>query len=261
MDHRSTDRTAPAAQPARVAGHALVGREAEMELLGAFLAGVPRLGGSLVVLGEPGVGKTALLAAVAGQAGAAGMQVLHATGVQYRAQTSYGALRQLLTSVPEGRAAVADLPALAAALDFKRGRAPGQDAVAEAVITLVAELSRKQPVLLVLDDAQWLDRASAAVLGRVVRRLPYSGAGTVCSVRLGDEGFFDHSGLPLHELGPLGEAASEELLGLRFPALAPRVRRRLMADAEGNPLALLELPAALTGSQRTASHALPHAFR
>ncbi|GAA3367398.1 LuxR family transcriptional regulator [Streptomyces sannanensis] len=257
MDHRSTDCTAPPAKHARVAGHALVGREAEMELFGAFLTGVPRMGGSLVVLGEPGVGKTALLAAVAQEAESAGMQVLHATGVQYRAQTSYGALRQLLTSVPESRAAVADLPALAAALDFKRGRAPGQDAVAEAVVTLVAELSRKQPVLLVLDDAQWLDRASAAILGRVVRRLPNSGAGTLCSVRLGDESFFDHSGLPLHELGPLSEAASEELLSRRFPALAPRVRRRLMADAEGNPLALLELPAALTDSQRTASHALP----
>ncbi|MCR8576345.1 AAA family ATPase [Streptomyces sp. Isolate_219] len=254
MDNRSTDRTAPAAQPARIAGHALVGREAEMELFGAFLAGVPRLGRSLVVLGELGVGKTALLAAVVGHAEAAGMRVLTATGVEYRAQTSYGALRQLLTSVPESRAAVADLPALAAALDFKRGRAPGQDAVAEAVVTLVAKLSRKQPVLLVLDDAQWLDRASAAILGRVVRRLPDSGAGTVCSVRLGDESFFDHSGLPLHEPRPLSEAA-EERLSQRFPALAPRVRRRLMADAEGNPLALLELPAALTASQRTASHA------
>ncbi|MFD7756042.1 AAA family ATPase [Streptomyces sp. NPDC059757] len=245
------------AKHARVAGHVLVGREAEMELFGAFLASVPRMGGTLVVLGEPGVGKTALLAAVAQEAESAGMRVLQATGVQYRAQTSYGALRQLLTSVPESRAAVADLPALAAALDFKRGRAPGQDAVAEVVVTLVTELSRKQPVLLVLDDAQWLDRASAAILGRVVRRLPNAGAGTVCSVRLGDESFFDHSGLPLHELGPLSEAASEELLSRRFPALAPRVRRRLMADAEGNPLALLELPAALTDSQRTASHALP----
>ncbi|MGW2413119.1 ATP-binding protein [Streptomyces tubercidicus] len=76
MDNRSTDRTAPTARPARIAGHALVGRDAELELLGAFLAGVPRLGGSLVVLGEPGVGKTALLAAVRagrgrGDAGAA----------------------------------------------------------------------------------------------------------------------------------------------------------------------------------------------
>ncbi|MFD8938424.1 AAA family ATPase [Streptomyces sp. NPDC059578] len=237
--------------------HALVGREADMERLGAFLADVPRLGGSLVVLGEPGVGKTALLAAVAGRAGAAGMRVLSATGVQYRAQTSCGALRQLLTSVPESREAARELPALATALDFTRGRAPGRDEVAEAVVTLVAELSRAQPVLLVLDDAQWMDRASAAVLGRVVRLLPDSGTGAVCSVRLGDESFFDHAGLPLHELGPLNEAASEELLSHCFPALTARVRRRLMADAEGNPLALLELPAALTDLQRTESHVLP----
>ena len=236
----------------------LVGRAADLARLGAFLAGVPRLGGAMVLLGEPGVGKTALLAAVAGEAEAAGMRVLHTVGVQYRAQASYGALRQLLMSLPESRSAAAAVPVLAAALDFGPGSAPpGHDAVTRAVVSLVTELSRDRPTLLVLDDVQWLDRASAVVLGQVARRLQGAGTGTVCAARLGDDSFFDHSGLPLHELGPLSEAESEELLVRRFPALAPRVRRRLMVDAEGNPLALLELPAALTDSQRTASRALP----
>ncbi|MFJ2193331.1 ATP-binding protein [Kitasatospora sp. NPDC087861] len=236
---------------------ALIGREADRERVGAFLAGIPRAGGSLVLLGEPGVGKTALLAAVARETEAAGVRVLQTVGVQYRAQAGYGALRQLLASAPESRSEAAGVPVLAAALGFERGTAPGHDAVTEAVVSLLADLSRDLPTLLVLDDVQWLDRASAVVLGQVARQLPGTGAGMLCAARPGDESFFDYSGLPLHELGPLSEDASEALLRRRFPALAPRVRRRLMADAEGNPLALLELPAALTDPQRAASQALP----
>ncbi|MFE4696258.1 AAA family ATPase [Streptomyces sp. NPDC056738] len=241
----------------------LVGREADMERFGVFLSGIPRHGGSLVLAGEPGVGKTALLTAVAGRAEAAGLRVLRAVGVQYGTRTGYGALRQLLTSLPELRSTAVLPPVLAAILGPEGDAAPGHDAasghdaVFEAVVSLVADLSRDTPVLLALDDAQWLDRPSAVVLGQVARRLPGTGTGLVCTLRSGEEGFFEHGGLPLHELGPLGEAASEELLLRRFPDLASRVRRRLIADAEGNPLALLELPAALTESQRTASRALP----
>ncbi|MER6265943.1 AAA family ATPase [Streptomyces sp900105755] len=237
----------------------LVGREAELERVDGFLAGLARPGGggSLMLLGDPGVGKSALLAAAVCRAEAAGLRVLEAAGVQYRAQASYGALQQLLTSVPGIRSRTARTPALAGALGFVRGAAPGSDAVADAVVALAAELSRDRPTLLVLDDAQWLDRASAVVLGLVARRLAGTGTGLVCAARPGEESFFDHSGLAAHELGPLGEAAAGELLGRRFPALAGRVRRRLIAAAEGNPLALLELPAALSEPQRTASQALP----
>ncbi|WP_217561252.1 AAA family ATPase [Streptomyces sp. GbtcB6] len=236
----------------------LIGREADLERLDGFLAGIPRQGGgSLVVLGDPGVGKSALLAEAVRRAEAAGLRVLQAAGVQYRAQAGYGALQQLLTSVPEIQSRAARSPVLAGALGFERGTAPGPDAVTEAVVALAAELSRDMPTLLVLDDAQWLDRASAVVLGQVARRLAGTGTGLVCAARPGEESFFDHSGLAPHELGPLGEAAAGELLGRRFPEMASRVRRRLIADAEGNPLALLELPAALSESQRIASQALP----
>ncbi|MFF2548126.1 ATP-binding protein [Kitasatospora sp. NPDC058063] len=235
----------------------LVGREYELGRLGDFLADIPRTGGSLVLVGEPGVGKTALLAEVCRAGGAAGLRVLRSAGAQFRAQAGYGALRQLVASAPECRAAAADVPALAAVLGLERETAPGHEDVARAVLCLVASLSLTRPTLMVLDDAQWLDGASAVVLERVARRLPGTGTGMVCAVRPGEESFFDHVGLPLHELRPLGEAASEELLVRRFPALAPRVRRRLMAEAEGNPLALLELPTALTDAQRAASLPLP----
>ncbi|WP_167449924.1 ATP-binding protein [Streptomyces hyaluromycini] len=235
----------------------LLGREADLERLDGFLAGIPRQGGSLVVLGDPGAGKSALLAEAVRRGEAAGLRVLQAAGVQYRAQTGYGALQQLLTSAPEIQSRAARSPVLAGALGFERGTAPGPDAVTEAVVALAAELSHDMPTLLVLDDAQWLDRASAVVLGQAARRLAGTGTGLVCAARPGEESFFDHSGLPSHELGPLGETAAGALLGRRFPEMASGVRRRLIAEAEGNPLALLELPAALSESQRIASQALP----
>ncbi|MFE3202366.1 helix-turn-helix transcriptional regulator [Embleya sp. NPDC059237] len=237
----------------------LIGREYDLARLAGFLTDIPRVGGALVVLGEPGVGKSALLATAAREAEAAGMRVLRTAGVQYRAEASYGALRQLLTSTPQMREAVGRYPDLAAALGHNRDpdRGTGHEAVTDAVAFLLAERPGGRPTLLVLDDAQWLDRASADVLAQVARRLLGTGAGMVSAARAGEESFFDHSGLPLLEIGPLSEAASEALLTLRFPALAPRVRRRLMADAEGNPLALLELPTTLTGPQQVASHALP----
>jgi hypothetical protein len=112
-------------------------------------------------------------------------------------------------------------------------------------------------VLLVVDDLPWLDRASAVVLGVVARRLAGSRVGFLAVSRSGEDGFFDRGGLPVHEVLPLSEAAAAELVGDRFPALAPRVRQRLLAEAQGNPLALLELPVALSGMQRDGTGSLP----
>jgi DNA-binding CsgD family transcriptional regulator/tetratricopeptide (TPR) repeat protein len=97
------------------------------------------------------------------------------------------------------------------------------------------------------EDLPWVDRSSAVVLGFVARRLPGSRVGFLAASRSGEESFFDHGGLPGYELGPLDDAAADALLAARFPSLAPRVRQRLLAEARGNPLALLELPAALAG--------------
>ncbi|MBR7838626.1 ATP-binding protein [Actinospica durhamensis] len=207
----------------------LVGREAESGRLAAFAAGAARDGGTLMLLGEPGVGKSALLAGTVREARAAGTRVLQAAG----------------------------LPALAAVFGIERGTAAGGEELADAVVRRVAQSARDAPVLLVLDDAQRFGRAEELVLGQVARRLAGTGAGMVCAARPGAERFCDYGGLALQELGPLGQGASEELLGRRFPDMARRVRRRLMADAEGNPLALLELAAALTEPQRAGMRALP----
>jgi DNA-binding CsgD family transcriptional regulator len=108
-----------------------------------------------------------------------------------------------------------------------------------------------------IDDVPWLDRPSAAVLGFVARRLADSHVGLLAVSRPTESSFFERGGLPEYELQPLDDSAAHTLLQEHFPAMAPRVRRRLVAEAEGNPLALLELPAALTNSQREAQATLP----
>ena len=113
------------------------------------------------------------------------------------------------------------------------------------------------PVLVIADDLPWLDRASAGVLGFVARRLAGSRIGFLAASRPGQESFFERAGLAQHELGPLDDQAACGLLSSRFPELAPRVVQRVLAEAQGNPLALLELPATLSGAQRTAAAALP----
>jgi DNA-binding CsgD family transcriptional regulator len=239
----------------------LVGRAADLDRIGAFIAGIPRAGGPLLLMGEPGAGKTALLAASRCQAEASGMCVLSAAGVEYRARLSYGGLRQLLAAVAEHQPSIVTGSALAVALGAAGGRAPGYESVADDMLSLVRRLSRGRSTLLAVDDVQWLDPASAVVLGLVARRLDGTGAGLLGTARPGAEGFFDYGDLPVHEVGPLSDRASEELLNRRFPELTPRVRRRLMAEAQGNPLALAELPVPLTDSQRAASQPLPERFQ
>jgi DNA-binding CsgD family transcriptional regulator len=123
--------------------------------------------------------------------------------------------------------------------------------------TLIAELTRSVPTLLIVDDVQWLDQASATAISLLVNWLPGSGVGVLCAATPGTAGCFEFDRLPSYDLAPLGEGASEMLLTRRFRELAARVRRRVAADAQGNALALLELPGALTEAQRCAAEALP----
>ncbi|MER6254171.1 AAA family ATPase [Streptomyces sp. NPDC001584] len=235
----------------------LFGRTADLDRIDLFLGGVARDGGPLLLLGEPGVGKTALLAAAVSRAEERGMRIVAIAGAEYRVRLSYSGLGQLIEAAAGEEPSIVLGDALAVALGRRDGPAPEHEAVANAVLSVFGQLMGPRPTLLVVDDAQWLDPASATVLGDVARRLAGRGIGMLCTAREGAEGFFDHSGLPIHDVGPLSDAASEDLLVQRFPALALRVRRRLMSEAQGNPLALLELPVALSGPQRAAAATLP----
>ncbi|WP_433381483.1 LuxR C-terminal-related transcriptional regulator [Actinoplanes sp. CA-142083] len=206
----------------------VVGRSSELRRIGATL----RDGGALLVVGDAGAGKSALLDAVAGGGG----RVLRATGVEFESRIPYAGLHQLLLPAVRDTAAG---PALRVALGLDDGPAPDPLSVSNAVLALLAERS---PVTLLVDDLDLLDRPSATVLGLVARRLTGLPVALIGAQRAGAGGFFERSGLPRLVLEPLGEDASRELLDQRHPGLDPRARRRLLDEARGNPLALIELP-------------------
>jgi len=242
----------------RQAGHP-IGREGEMDRARTFLATARTDGGALLVTGEPGVGKTVLLDAASEAASAAGTRVLRAAGVEFEARTSFSGLNQLLLPL---LGALPQLPAvhrnaLDVALGFGDGPPPSRLVVSNAALVLLRQTATVRPALVILDDLPWLDRASAGVLSFVARRLAGSPVGLLGASRTGEADFFYHAGLPELEVPRLDDTAAGQLLDSRFPELAPAVRERILAEAQGNPLALLELPNALSPGMRASATALP----
>jgi DNA-binding CsgD family transcriptional regulator len=237
----------------------LVGRGRELGLLGGFVERASEDGEALLVFGDPGVGKTALLDAVAELAADGSATVLRTRGVEFEADVPYAGLHQALLPLQAefDRIASAHREALEVALGFGLGPAPERLVVANAALLLLRAASVNSPVLVIVDDLPWLDRASAVVLGFVARRVAGARVGLLAASRPGEESFFDRAGLPELEVGPLDQRASLGLIDRHFPSLATAVRDRVMAEACGNALALLELPAALTHKQRAALPALP----
>jgi DNA-binding CsgD family transcriptional regulator len=237
----------------------LVGRERELERIRSFLARAAADGDALLLSGEPGVGKTALLDAAAEEASAAGTRLLRAAGAEFGAGVAFAGLNQLLLPLQGdvGRLGAAHRRALSAALGIGDEAGCGRLTVFTAVLALLGRAAVDRPLLVVVDDLQWLDRSSAAVLGFVARRLTGSRIGLIAASRTAGESFLDHGGLPEDEVRPLDEKEAAGLLGAHFPMLAPQVLRRVLAEAQGNPLALLELPAVISTSQRAARAALP----
>jgi DNA-binding CsgD family transcriptional regulator len=217
-------------------------RAALSGLLAAARAG---RSGVLVVRGEPGVGKTALLDWAVESA--AGLRVVRVAGVESEMELDYAALQQLCAPMLGQLGGLPDpqREALGVAFGLAAGAAPDRFLVGLAALSLLSAVAERQPVLCVVDDAQWLDRASALVLGFVARRLL---AEPVALVFATDEPGAEFRGLPELVVEGLGDGAARELLGsvLGGP-LDERVRDRIVAEARGNPLALLELPRGVPG--------------
>jgi DNA-binding CsgD family transcriptional regulator len=237
----------------------LVGRSDELALVSAFVERARTGGEALLLFGEPGAGKTVLLDSAAEAAAAAGTWVLRAAGMEFEADLTYSGLHQVLLPLlgEFAQLSTAHRDALNVALGYGEGPPPARLLVSTATLTVLRQAAAARPVLVIVDDLPWLDRASAGVLGFVACRLAGRPVGFLAALRPGEESFFERAGLPQYELGPLDEQAANTLVGSRFPDLAPRVRQRVVTEAQGNPLALLELPAALSGAQRTAAEALP----
>jgi DNA-binding CsgD family transcriptional regulator len=214
-------------------------------------------GRALVVAGEPGVGKTALLEYLARHS--PGCRVARAAGVQSEMELAFAGLHQLCAPLLDH---LADLPlpqrdALRTAFGLSAGPAPDRFLVGLAVLSLLSDVAGEQPLVCLVDDEQWLDRASAQVLGFVARRLATEPVALVFATRVpGDE----VAGLPELLVGGLPEADARTLLDAALAGpLDERVRDRIVAETRGNPLALLELTRGVTPAELAGGFGLPDA--
>jgi DNA-binding CsgD family transcriptional regulator/tetratricopeptide (TPR) repeat protein len=227
--------------PAQPRGSGLTGRRRERglldQLLEAVSAGESR---TLVLHGEPGVGKTALLEYLAEQA--SDFRVARAVGIQSEMELAFAALHQLLAPTLDGgldRLPPPQREALRTVFGLHTGPAPDRFLVGLAVLGLLAELADEQPLLCVIDDEQWLDEASAQVLGFVGRRLDAESVALVFAARSPSEHL---GGLPELAVDGLGDEDARALLDSLLTApLDARLRDQIIAETRGSPLALIEL--------------------
>jgi DNA-binding CsgD family transcriptional regulator len=236
----------------------LVGRHRERAQLDALLAGLAEhRSAALVIQGEPGIGKSALLSYAADRAGPA--RVLRAQGVETELELPFAALHQLLypQRVDLDRLPAPQAAALRGALGLGPGQADDRFLVAAGVLTLLGELAGDDGLLCLVDDAHWLDRPSADALLFAARRLDAEGVGLIFATRSGEQHPFPAPGLTAVTLAGLDAVESDTLLAGRAPDTSAAVRQHLVASTAGNPLALLELPGILTAEQRTGRRPLP----
>jgi len=255
----------------------LLGRSSELDTIGQLIANV-RSGQSavLVLRGEAGIGKTALLRYLAGQA--SGFSVARAAGVESEMELPFAGLHQLCAPMLGRLGSLAEPKrrGLSVAFGLAPGDNPDRFLVALAALSLMAETSQDRPLLCVVDDAQWLDQASAQVLGFVGRRLLAESIGLVFAVRtrqsgtpqartrpartppLGATSPDPLAGLPELQLRGLDAASARALLATVMPGpLDENVRYRIIEETRGNPLALLELHRGLGAAELAGGFALP----
>jgi DNA-binding CsgD family transcriptional regulator len=237
------------------------GRTSERESVDRLLANArDGQSGVLVIRGEAGVGKTALLQHAVDAA--AGFRVVQIAGVESEMELPFAGLHQLCTPLLSQLAALPEPQrnALSVAFGLALGAAPDHFLVALGALTLLAETAdEQQPLLCVVDDAQWLDGASAQVLGFVARRLGAESVAMVFAVREpSDERQL--AGLPALKLGGLDDADARALLASVVSGrLDERVSDRIVAETRGNPLALVELPRGMVAAELAGGFALPAA--
>jgi DNA-binding CsgD family transcriptional regulator len=229
----------------------LYGREAELARIEAMIASAQEgNGGALAVTGWPGVGKTALLLAAAERA--PGMRTLSTTGLEAESTLPFSALAEIAEHLLDRIGEL--LPPQAAAIEGALAigpPAPGDRFAASAgFLGLLAAAARDRPLLLLVDDAHWLDRASSECLAFAARRLDDKAIGLLVAVRTGEPHAFAAPGIAQISLAGLDRKAARALLASHDSALPSSVAESLLDSAAGNPLALIELPAVLTADQR-----------
>ena len=234
----------------------LLGRQRELAVLNRLLAAArDRRGAAIVVLGEPGIGKTALIEQTV--ASAQDFRVLRTAGREGELELAFAALHELCAPGLDRLERLPELQrdALNVVFGLSSGDPPDRLLVALAVLTLLFELAAEQPLLCVVEDTQWLDRASAQAVGFVARRLVNEAVAFLFGAReLPDE----VRGLPEMVVDGLTDRDGRKLFGSVFPyRLDEPVLDRIVAETHGNPLALLELPRGLSPAQVAAGFGLP----
>ena len=241
----------------------LLGRERECAVIDRVLENATSgIGSALAVRGEAGIGKSALLEYAIQQA-APGMEVLRDNGVEDESDLAFAGLHELLRPV---LAHLGELPetqsrALAGALGLAPSSHPDRLLISAAVLGLLAVAAETRPLLCVVDDAQWVDRPSAEALVFTARRLQAEHLAILFGAREGETRRFEAARVPELELTGLSRPSAAAVLAAgRVSSLAPAVRDRLLAEADGNPLALLELPEGLSAAQLEGRAPLPEAI-
>ena len=217
-------------------------------------------GGVLVLRGEAGIGKSALLDEAAHRADA--MLVLRATGVDAESDVAFAGLYGLVRPVVDklDQLVPTQSQVLAGALGLGPSRDPDRFLVSAAVLGLLAAAAEDRPILCLVDDAQWLDRPSADALVFAARRLRAERLAMLFAAREGEVRRFAPAALPELVLSGVGEGFASLILDRHERQAVSSVRRRLLAEAAGNPLALLELPVGLTDAQLAGLEPLPEAI-
>ena len=233
-------------------------RRSERSTLDGLVAAV-RAGDSrvLVLRGEPGVGKTALLDYLVGQL--QGCRLVRVAGVQSEMELAFAGLHQLLAAMLDhlDQLPAPQRDALRTAFGISAGPPPDRFLVGLAVLSLLSRVADERPLVCLVDDEQWLDHASAQALGFAARRLGAESVGLVFAARVPGE---ELAGLPQLAVEGLAEGEARALLdSVLTGPLDARIRDRIVAEARGNPLALLELPRGLTPAQLAGGFGLPGA--
>jgi DNA-binding NarL/FixJ family response regulator len=238
----------------------LAGRGTECARLDQLLAEAHRgQSGGLVLRGEPGIGKSALLEYAAERA--EGCQVLRATGVEWEMELPFAGIHQLCAGLLDGRDRLPapQRDALATAFGISSGSQPDRFLIGLAVLSLLSDAAQERALVCLVDDAQWLDRSSAEMLAFVARRLRAESILFLFAER-DPGGLAQLGGLPELRLGGLPDASARELLASVITTpVDERVRDRILAETRGNPLAVLELAESLTATELAGGFGLPEA--
>ena len=235
----------------------LVGRTTEWNELRRFLNSASD-GAALLLTGEPGAGKTALLDAVAAHAATNGTSVMRSAGSEFEASIGFASLHQLLHPFV-GQLTEID-PSYTSALSGALGlsdRPPANRLVLSSASVALLRHGYRGPALVVVDDVHWVDAASAEVLTMMSRRLAGTGIGLLFAQRSDVDTVFRHERLPELHVGALDPDAALQLLGRRHPTLDAGLQRRVLEAANGNPLALVELPDAFARRELRHEHGDP----